>query len=766
MPILSKPLVVPQFGHFNSAYTQAEPPCTVNLFLADGATPQDKYAIDLTAVFTQLKIDPTLYIPSPNVCAAAGADLYVAISAYAGVGTNVPAAAILKFTGYFTGNNTTATVVASVFTELSSGYCGLAFDGGANLYAVENNGGISQIYAYPITSSGSVRTPILTTNIQPSPSFFGDIAFDASGNLWVADYNNHSILAFPQANLGGTNAYTIVTGGTGPFSVVNKDASLAATKPLYIFASPEGVGFDGSGNLWVGNNNDGEDAGGVSNTFTSLVQVTPSLLSSIISAASATGATFSLAPSKALTLAQVQSAAPPAGYAIYQVPTPLPPTDYMKSPQFGGLQIDMIGPTDLAAGKPQYLYVNDEIGNTVQQFDINPNSPTFLAAIAAGQSFALTLDDAGGNPVVTNPGNGGIALVYPRLLIADYPTTDTGAEPDTTLPTDGEGNPIFWESQGIGVGTSATPPVDFSQDASIGYSATGAYIYVSVQNIGCTPTTGTEQLRLYWASGALSQSWPEPWTEIPTSPGNIGIVGAGGSTVVTTQWSTMPDPALYGMNSHWCLLARIETQPVYPFGMTYWEKNQTSDPGDPLLLSYNVVSNSKIAQRNIYIGVPGKIVGGLGGRGLGGIRHFPFTSGIRAGNFGPKISRTKIGFQLLNEAARPISLAESRLVIHAEGPVLDKLLERKRDAAEYLGEGAFHLWQPEKGFDEISLRPGETLPLTIDFTPPHSLSDYALRVMQYDEVDGKQGLVGGQTFVFGKVAGFTVKRLTPPDASP
>jgi hypothetical protein len=186
--------------------------------------------------------------------------------------------------------------------------------------------------------------------------------------------------------------------------------------------------------------------------------------------------------------------------------------------------------------------------------------------------------------------------------------------------------------------------------------------------------------------------------------------------------------------------------------MTYWEKTQTTDPGDPLLLSYNVVSNAKIAQRNIYIGIPGG-----GGSGIGGIPPIVFKPVIWAANFGPKIAPIRIGFQLLNEAARTISFAESHLVIRAEGPALDTLLERERDTIEYRGEGRFHISEPERGIGGIALRPGQKLPLTIEFTPPHAVQDYALRVMQYDETDGTKRLAGGQTFVFGKVKGFTVK---------
>jgi hypothetical protein len=81
------------------------------------------------------------------------------------------------------------------------------------------------------------------------------------------------------------------------------------------------------------------------------------------------------------------------------------------------------------------------------------------------------------------------------------------------------------------------------------------------------------------------------------------------------------------------------------------------------------------------------------------------------------------------------------------------LIELVDDFLEHLGEGLFHMKAPSKGFGHISLGPKEMVPLHVEFTPPDGLTDFALRAMQYDVVDGKSRLAGGQTFVFGKVAG-------------
>jgi hypothetical protein len=62
---------------------------------------------------------------------------------------------------------------------------------------------------------------------------------------------------------------------------------------------------------------------------------------------------------------------------------------------------------------------------------------------------------------------------------------------------------------------------------------------------------------------------------------------------------------------------------------------------------------------------------------------------------------------------------------------------------------------PESGFGHITFAPREIVKLQIEFTPPEHLHRFALRAIQYDEIDGRMRLVGGQTFVYGKVAGIT-----------
>jgi hypothetical protein len=205
-------------------------------------------------------------------------------------------------------------------------------------------------------------------------SYFGDLAFDSGGNLWVADYENSRVVAFDAAKLGSTDTWHSLTNGAGALAAANTTTGLTGTT-ANLFAEPEGVAFDGAGasaNLWVGNNNDG--GAGVLNTLTSLVKITPTLQSAILatSADTAVGASSIEANSNVF---------------VYNVPNNL---DHTR-PQFGGVAIDTAA---------NVLYANEEIGGDARAYAL-----ATIAGTPLDPSSTLL-------PVTTtNPGNGGLALV-------------------------------------------------------------------------------------------------------------------------------------------------------------------------------------------------------------------------------------------------------------------------------------------------------------------------------------------------------------------
>ncbi|BAI62458.1 hypothetical protein MCP_2386 [Methanocella paludicola SANAE] len=130
-------------------------------------------------------------------------------------------------------------------------------------------------------------------------------------------------------------------------------------------------------------------------------------------------------------------------------------------------------------------------------------------------------------------------------------------------------------------------------------------VYVRVRNRGCMPTKGGV-VKLYWAKASTGLGWPAPWDGSVTSPlmggriepvdgKPIGVIEPGHSIIIPFNWYP-PNPQDYSAmgadRTHFCLLARIETETVHPYGMTTPEGSSLWD---------NLRNNNNIAMRNITI---------------------------------------------------------------------------------------------------------------------------------------------------------------------
>jgi hypothetical protein len=344
----------------------------------------------------------------------------------------------------------------------------------------------------------------------------------------------------------------------------------------------------------------------------------------------------------------------------------------------------------------------------------------------------------------------------PVLLIRDV-AGDTGAEPDNVA--------VMWESPDIAVTNTsilgtlpgpnsprASDAVDLASDGTI--SGSSAFAYVRVTNIGTVATTGTEVLKLYWAKASTGLNWPAPWDGLlvdstATHPpmGNLigarklGTIDPGNETVFEFPWASVPNSSLYTVNDqHFCLIARIEFGGLYPFGMTYPEHvNGTAEAA----VAYNTVSNSKIGWRNVVIVPPAGP----------GKRKVPLQLGALAANHAPHARVIHFAVQTLNRHGVPVHLPGT-VVLHATGRTRDRLLERTAEghASQHIRDGRFHLHDLA-----IRLAAREVLAYHVEFHPDEHVTDFAVRVVQY--VEGPCGplLVGGQTFVAGKVRGFSVR---------
>lgn len=350
--LVNKALIVPEFNNGK-----------IKTYLSSSATTiaaNTNYTIDLATLPNGLNT-----AASPNCTAMFGNDLFVTIT-----GANQR---IYKFPEYGT-NPTNAITNVSQIANFSSDYVGLAFDVTGNLYVSEGSWGNTTIFKYTVASNYATRIDLGNGGVT---SYFANIAFDASGNLWASDYWNNRIIAINVANLNTVSApfrsfYTnSISWNIGGHSN-NLNGTLQSKVITTAFSQPEGLAFDTNGKLWVANNND------------SAANAAPTL---VCISAPQQAAILALAPNGSMN-ADPNMTNSINGFHIWNLPTANPVV--VGTGQLGGLQIDK------AINR---IYVNDENNAAGMWFDI-----ASISLIADNfNTYKLNITS-------TNPGNGGIFL--------------------------------------------------------------------------------------------------------------------------------------------------------------------------------------------------------------------------------------------------------------------------------------------------------------------------------------------------------------------
>jgi hypothetical protein len=758
---LTKPLIVPRWDSqdvvFYTPGTQTSPLGQPVL--------NPRFTVDQTVFEPLFENAPSF----PNVCTVNGADLYVAVSG--------DAAGIVKLPNYL-GDPVTAKSNAFVIDLAQNDYVGVVLDvAGTDLYAAvgpfyPNN----SLYRYPGAGSTTAAVAGIDLGNAGQTSYFGNLVFDAAGNLWASDYLNNRLVVFAAAGLTGAGPATWLaltnpaSAGT-TLAVANTAAGFPATVTA-LLASPEGLDFDGYGasaNLWVANNNDGFNAEQIKTPNTTLVQITGGLIAKL----------QGLLATQPNSSVSITSFTANVDFRIYQLPNYPSAAGSTQRPQLGGLQIDK------ATG---LLYVNDETNDPGNGW-VRTYNLASLATLADDPTD--TSSEVLSNAVTSQSGNGGIALVGLGAYIGDTAADTMAAlEPDpsaTTAPN------VPWESPNIvatieDVAGLTVLPVPYA-DPQIGLGADGTdtvlggierYIYVQVNNFGPRATAGLEELHLYWGKASATLNWPQPWDgNAPPDPqaglpvGHIIPVPAGLQTVPSipgfgqviigpVPWTT-PDPLQYSVqDGHFCLLARLVTP-----NANYAENapQDSASPADSSLLAFagmsfpeasglntNVVNNARIAWRNIHIIATEP--GGGGGTGGPAIRLPP---GVSLTNHGRVPLHLTINFEVLDEAAQPLRELRGPLAILARGKALETLersalgpLHRPDPARPH---EAWHALPDHRiGIADLPLAAHETLLFHIAYAAPEA-TNYAIRAKVFDTIRGEARLIGGQTFVYGHVAG-------------
>ena len=177
-------------------------------------------------------IDATAYSCLAGLAFDASGDLWV---------SSYNTAQVLEYTPaqLAAGGALTPAVIISADAMTSLSYpAGLAFDAFGDLWVTDSN--ISKLVAFApsqIVGSGSPTPAVTLSSSAGSIWAPHNVAFDASGSLWVTNAGNATVVRFDASQLASSGSPT--------------PAATIASGSFASGARPVGVAFDASGALWV-----------------------------------------------------------------------------------------------------------------------------------------------------------------------------------------------------------------------------------------------------------------------------------------------------------------------------------------------------------------------------------------------------------------------------------------------------------------------------------------------------------------------------------
>ncbi|MCF6308720.1 MAG: S8 family serine peptidase [Flavobacteriaceae bacterium] len=274
------------------------------------------------------------------------------------------------------------------------------------------------------------------------------------------------------------------------------------------------------------------------------------------------------------------------------------------------------------------------------------------------------------------------------------------------------------------------------------------YVYVRVTNNSCEASTGTDNLKLYWAKASTALSWPLHWeggltmtdpdTEEEILMGDqiatlsIPPLEIGQEAIIEFEWNDMPNPLDYeNINPdpwHFCLLARIDT------------------PNDPMTfpegeaITQNVLNNNNIAWKNTTVVdiIPDEEpspIGGVVAVGNYFSQQKTFTLELVKEN-------NELGKSIYEEAEVTIQMDDVLYNAWEEGGKISQNIDSTKVASKRV------ITDNNAIFDNIILEPNEigTLYLTFNFLTKELTNkrEFIYHLIQRDAVTNE--IIGGETF--------------------
>jgi sugar lactone lactonase YvrE len=426
----------------------------------------------------------------------------------------------------------TALVIATTPTQTGLYFpTAIAFDSSGNLWVADyyNNRVLEYTPSFSTDEAASLvigQSSFTTNTYATSQNGLGTpygLAFDSSGNLWVVDHGNNRVLEYTPS-FSTDEAASLVIGQSGYTSV----GQTGGSKGLYL---PTGIAFDSSGNLWVSDTDDNrvvEYLGTTSSPTGTSVSCSPATVDDPVSPSTSTCTATVTGESGTITgetITWTQSAG--TGSVSF---SPSSTCSLSGSPESCSVVV-----TGLTAGSPT----------------IQATYPGDSSNAASSGTFLLTINLA--------PSAGGITSTPSNPII------DVGQSLTLTANPSGGTTPYTyrWYSDG-----ACDTVIAGATSATYSPSATGTYSYTVIDGLGATACSSGYSVTV---NSALSAGSVTPSAPSVFSGQTITLTAnpSGGTTIYSYQWysgasaTCSSDTTAVGTNSPQYTTAALATGTYY-----------------------------------------------------------------------------------------------------------------------------------------------------------------------------------------------------------